>query len=107
MIATSSTVYMIRRRADGLFSRGGMGPRFSKTGKAWHGIGQLKCHLRMFMTSKWDHSNGEKRDWHAKAVYSGCDVIAVACLTDGLIPPLPDPIPVMDLVAEMRKADKK
>lgn len=33
---------------DGLFSTGGMRPRWSKRGKTWNSIGHLKCHLTQF-----------------------------------------------------------
>jgi hypothetical protein len=33
--------------SDGLFSKGGMYPRKSKTGKIWKNIGHLKNHLRL------------------------------------------------------------
>ena len=39
-------VYMIRRRADGLFSTGGCSPRFSKKGKEWK-VGALKNHFNL------------------------------------------------------------
>lgn len=41
-----SSMFMIRRSSDGLYSTGGIAPRFSKTGKRWSSIHHLKAHLR-------------------------------------------------------------
>lgn len=38
--------YMIRRLADGLWSRGGADPGFNKTGRMWMTLGNLREHLR-------------------------------------------------------------
>lgn len=40
-------VYKIRRKSDGLYSKGGSSPTFSKNGKTWNTIGQLKSHLTL------------------------------------------------------------
>lgn len=40
--------YKIRRRSDGLFSSGGMYPRFGPKGKTWSSIGLLNQHLALF-----------------------------------------------------------
>jgi len=39
------TFYKIRRRHDGLFSKGGYTPRFNTKGKIWHGMGPLRNHI--------------------------------------------------------------
>jgi len=41
----SKHAYMIRRKSDGLFSSGGMSPKFDKKGKIWGTVGALKNHL--------------------------------------------------------------
>ena len=38
-------VYMIRRKKDGLFSNGGSYPSFTKRGKQWSRVGDIKSHL--------------------------------------------------------------
>ena len=38
-------LYMIRRKSDGLYSRGGSTPAFGPNGKIWKGLGPLKLHL--------------------------------------------------------------
>jgi hypothetical protein len=38
-------MYKIRRKSDGLFSRGGIDPPFSKRGKIYPTLGILKNHL--------------------------------------------------------------
>ena len=41
-------VYMIRRKADGFFSSGGMQPKFSSVGKIWRNLNTLHNHLSLF-----------------------------------------------------------
>ena len=41
----TETIYKIKRRSDGLFSKGGCDPVFDKRGKIWRHIGHLKSHL--------------------------------------------------------------
>lgn len=49
---------------EGLFSTGGMEPRFNKRGKVWTSIGALKNHLNQFRDSHyWTPHNSEIRDW--------------------------------------------
>jgi hypothetical protein len=57
------TIYKIRRRRDGLFSKGGSYPRFSKAGKMWSTIPHLKRHL-----SNMGMSNFER-------YYSDCEIV--------------------------------
>lgn len=40
-------VYKILRKSDGLYSTGGYGPRFTKTGKTWSNLGGLSNHLNL------------------------------------------------------------
>lgn len=44
-----NVVYKIRDRITGLYSLGGVDPRWGKRGKVWNGIGPLKCHLRQYV----------------------------------------------------------
>ncbi len=41
---SDSKIYMIRRRSDGLYSTGGLHPRFQSAGKMWD-MKQLNSHL--------------------------------------------------------------
>ena len=40
--------YKIRSKTTGLYSTGGMSPRFNKVGKTWSHIGHVKNHLVQF-----------------------------------------------------------
>lgn len=51
MIERTETLYKIRRKSDGLFSTGGMCPRWEKSGKTWKKVGHVRCHLGQFGTS--------------------------------------------------------
>lgn len=46
-----ATIYKIRNKKSGLFSKGGLSPSFSKKGKIWNGIGPLKLHFNQFIGS--------------------------------------------------------
>jgi len=59
----SDAVYKIRRRVDGLFSTGGSAPRFTKNGKMWSTIANLKRHLSGMRT-------GSFEDY-----YSDCEIV--------------------------------
>lgn len=62
-------VFKIRRKADGLFSTGGIEPRWDKKGKTWNGIGQLKNHLNQFKPQfKGDDDTTIK-------TYKGCEIV--------------------------------
>lgn len=39
--------YKIRRVSDGLYSMGGIIPKFIKSGKVWNSIGSLKNHFKL------------------------------------------------------------
>lgn len=45
----SNRTYKIRRLSDGLYSRGGNPPTWSKAGKSWNGAGPLKQHLNQYL----------------------------------------------------------
>lgn len=62
----SDVVYKIRRRSDGLFSKGGGYPRFSKGGKIWNSIGHLKRHLSNMGMQNFDR------------YYSDCEIVEYA-----------------------------
>jgi len=41
-------VYKIRRKSDGLFSKGGMSPSFNEKGKTWTARGHVTSHISQF-----------------------------------------------------------
>lgn len=77
-------IYKIRRKSDGLFSTGGLTPRFTKTGKTWNQIGHLKSHFTLL---------NEDRDYIIKhnemfrsarripdgalEIYEGCEIVEI------------------------------
>lgn len=40
------TFYKIRHKQTGLFSKGGVQPKFNKCGKTWATMGHIKLHLK-------------------------------------------------------------
>ena len=62
--------YMIRNK-EGLYSTGGMDPRFTRKGKVWNGIGPLKCHLVMMKSCSYYGVTVGK-------VYKDCVVVEIA-----------------------------
>ncbi len=61
-------VYKIRN-PEGLFSRGGSTPQWSKNGKTWSGIGPLKSHLTMI---RYENDHYKKPLYNP---YEGCEVL--------------------------------
>lgn len=55
-------MYMIRRKSDGLFSSGGVDPKFKKRGKVWNNRSALSNHLVLI---------GKR----AQGLYDGCEVL--------------------------------
>jgi hypothetical protein len=53
--STGEYVFKIRDRTTGLFSCGGNPPKWSKHGKAWPTLGQLKAHLAL--RKEWSQSS--------------------------------------------------
>ena len=45
-MADNNSVFKIRHRPSGKFSKGGSRPAFSKTGRVWNGWGPVKLHLQ-------------------------------------------------------------
>ena len=78
-------IYRIRRKSDGLFSGGGMNPKFTKRGKIWQGLGPLKNHLNCLLKMHlealrikrnekyWGHS--EYQNYNESFVYENCELI--------------------------------
>jgi hypothetical protein len=68
----SMVVYKIKRLSDGKFSAGSHPPRFSRTGKAWASIGNLKRHLKMFYYRNWPGPY----EWKL-GPYEGCVIVRI------------------------------
>jgi len=49
------TVYKIRDTATGLFSTGGIRPKWTKCGKTWSSVGSVKSHLTLITQGDWDY----------------------------------------------------
>ena len=45
-------MYKIKRTTDGLYSKGGLNPYFTKAGKVWSTLQGLKLHLNQFLIYK-------------------------------------------------------
>lgn len=60
------TIYKIRRNSDGLFSKGGAFPAFSKAGKIWKNHVHLQAHLRLVLYGPPD----------ARQEYDDCHVVS-------------------------------
>lgn len=64
MIGVPKTVYMIRRKSDGMYSVGGSRPFFTKNGKAWTSKAALSNHLALVVEQK-------------HTPYSGCEIVVI------------------------------
>lgn len=74
-MSVRETVYKIRRRSDGKYSTGGTEPKFSKTGKVWRTLGQLKSHLTLVEKSgNWPYTP-KKRRQRLIAFYQHCEIV--------------------------------
>lgn len=56
-------IYKIQRKSDGLFSTGGMSPKFDKKGKIWKNRNGVSNHLNLIS------------DRDTKEIYSDCEII--------------------------------
>jgi hypothetical protein len=88
-MATNPYCYKIQRVSDGLYSTGGSSIRFSKNGKVWRTVGQLKNHLNLF------------KNWKTKKIklpvdYQGCQVVTFK-MVEGLMTPLESLVSVMNI----------
>jgi len=56
LTAKYQCIYKVRDKNTGLFSTGSHHPRWKKSGKVWHRIGDLKNHLNQFkhMPDNWE-----------------------------------------------------
>ena len=68
----NTLVYRIKRKSDGLYSTGGSCPRFTKKGKTWSSIGNLKNHLNMVGNS-YHNPISNQTNWRASG-YDNCEI---------------------------------
>lgn len=91
---TPTKIFKIRRCSDGLFSCGGMSPRFDVKGKAWTTLSGLKNHLNIAM--RWLPAG-------SLDLYKNCEVITIE-----LTPKVVDTTSVSELLlANNKKAEEK
>jgi len=93
LMSDTLTIFKIRRRIDGLYSRGGMEPSFSKTGKTWNNRGPLTNHLNIVCDPR---------------VYGQCDVVEIEVrYTEADITPASDWIARIEAQKEQKERDRK
>lgn len=68
-------VYRVKNLDTGLFSLGGLHPRWGKKGKLWTGEGPIKSHFRLIETEWWSFDKKEYYWNKVKDVYKNCVVI--------------------------------
>ncbi len=59
-------VYKIMDKDTGLYSTGGIDPKWTKQGKTWNGMNHVKNHLRQFCEESWPDKlwyNGIPDSW--------------------------------------------
>ena len=90
---TPTFAYMIRRKADGLFSTGGMAPLFTKVGKMWRNLKTFHGHLALFRERYLSYSYRreyfggpyENGVWVLPKQYEGCEVVKIRIVVDEAI----------------------
>ncbi len=87
-------VYKIRCKETGLFSTGGVYPRFTSRGKAWTGMGALKNHINQF--------KGRESNWR----YDNCEVIEMVLVETELNKYDPKDLLNMGREAEKRRKEE-
>lgn len=66
----TSVVYKIRRKTDGLYSKGGTYPTFSKTGKTWNTRGALSNHFALL-------NDPYYRRMDRSRIYEDCEIVVI------------------------------
>jgi len=74
-MSANECVYKIRRKVDGKYSTGGTTPQFSKNGKVWRTLGQLKSHLTLVKDSQRYPRTEAQRTARLRQFYAGCEVV--------------------------------
>lgn len=72
-------LYKIRNKKTGLFSTGGVAPRWTKLGKTWNSIGTFKSHLTL-VGDRYESTWGEDRFKGLSIdtdIYKDCEVVEV------------------------------
>lgn len=104
----SDTVYMIRRKSDGLFSSGGATPTFSKVGKMWRNLNTFHNHLSMFKyrylpwgwrNKQYDDGPYENGVFILPDQYRGCEVVTIKIAIDKATD-------LQEYIKKERKSDK-
>lgn len=54
------------KNAEGLFSKGGTNPTFTKRGKTWGSLGAVKLHLRFFCSDGGSEIINGKYTWYKR-----------------------------------------
>lgn len=69
-------IYRIRNK-EGLFSKGGMNPFFTKKGKVWISSGALRNHFNLIEQEIWSYTRKEYYWKSAYKIYKDCKVIEI------------------------------
>ena len=99
-------IYKIRRKSDGLFSKGGSTPHFNKKGKIWKQRGHLTSHINQLWNDGIGYSHNHHRNWNEPAmspshVYVDCEIVPYEIVET----PLDSTQTIMDYISE-RKEEK-
>lgn len=78
----SKLVFKIRRKTDGLFSKGGCWPSFSKKGKEWASVAALNLHLSQSWKSPYNKGNTDVNDLEIVSLERTTTEVRVAPLTE-------------------------
>lgn len=68
-------VYKIKNLTTGLYSLGGLYPRWGKKGKLWNSKQAIKSHLRLVETEWYDYKRKGYHWRNIKDVYENCIII--------------------------------
>lgn len=77
----TNKVYKIRRKSDGLFSKGGNYVWFSKEGKTWSSLRNLKLHLSQFADNYTHYSQNKFGDKLLRE-YRDCEIVCFNIVED-------------------------
>lgn len=89
-----TTIFMIRRKSDGLFSSGGTSPTFSEKGKQWKARNHITSHMKQVGSS---YSRKTKADY-----YHDCEVVMFEVVMFEVVMNEVDAIPAL----EWKESDK-
>ena len=94
-------IYKIRRKSDGLFSKGGSTPHFNKKGKIWKQRGHLTSHINQLWNGGRSMRYGNDATNH---VYTDCEIVPYEIVET----PVAGTQTIMDYISErqLEKAEK-